>query len=194
MKVQLIFLTLSILSLAVLTKSVFNNPIELLTYWTLPLFWLIYNIISLIGALHISIDRPRYRHQFMKTKDDGDLIINNTKVAGTILKVHPQKVVFKINDKNIENIENLSAGELVINQKLSLPVKLIKTNYHYDDLYISLAIEPVDTSTFMKFYQYLDHLNTLRFENRVTNYKFPSYYFTIGYYKNRHRTKKEVKF
>lgn len=62
MTTQLILLGLSLLSIGTLALKMINNPVQTITYWALPLFWLIYNTLSLIGALHISVDRPRYKN------------------------------------------------------------------------------------------------------------------------------------
>ncbi len=185
MATQLILLALSIVSIFTLLVKLFNNPVETFSYWALPFFWLLYNTLSLIGALHISVDRPRYKNELMNSKSIGFLEQDSKRYPITIIKVHVLKVVVKLDPtmKDIINIEDQFM--LTIQDKVQIPVSVIKMDDSSEYFVCSLKVLDLDNDTNMLFHQYLEQLNTKAFKNRKTNYKNPVYHLTFGYYKKR---------
>ena len=194
MKTQIILLGLSLISILVLTIKLINNPVQTLNHWALPLFWLIYNSLSLIGSLHISVDRPRYKDELMKSHSAGTLSNGSLKYAVKLTKVHVHKAVIILNQSNTQEINKGDRFNLTIQDNVQVPVSVSKINKSRKGNMYSLKIHELDNDTYMLFHQYLDRLNTSAFKNRETNYRQPVYHLTLGYYLKRRQKANAIEY
>lgn len=190
MKTQIVFLVLSLASLGVIISKVIANPLQALTYWALPLFWLLYNTASLIGALHISIDRPRYKNELVPCVASGSLESDSQVYPASITKVHGEKAVIQVDGFLSSIIGKGDRFRLNIDDNLKVPVTVLNTSNFENDLICSLEINELDNNTYMIFHSYLDQLNTLTFKQRSTDYRRPVYHLTLGYYLKKNEMKK----
>ena len=194
MKTQIILLGLSLISILVLTIKLINNPVQTLNHWALPLFWLIYNSLSLIGSLHISVDRPRYKDELMKSHSAGTLSNGSLEYAVKLTKVHVHKAVIILNQSNTQEINKGDRFNLTIQDNVQVPVSVSKINKSRKGNMYSLKIHELDNDTYMLFHQYLDRLNTSAFKNRETNYRQPVYHLTLGYYLKRRQKANAIEY
>ena len=193
MLVQLIFLGLSIISLGIIVVKMIADPVQTLIYWALPLFWLSYNILCLIGALHISIDRKRYKNQLVPCGSKAVLRNNQNEVPIDIVTIHAGKAVIKTNDNWRGSIEVGEDYTMEVEKGLLLPVCILNSSHSSQSRLYSVKVKELDKQTYMSFFEYLDQLNTLRFKKRETDYKRPAYHLTIGYYMAKFKIKEMLK-
>lgn len=194
MLVQLIFLMLSIISLAIIALKLKENPFQTLTLWALPLFWLSYNILCLIGALHISVDRPRYKEQLVSCNSKGVLKYGEEKIPVHINKIHAGKAVIQAHDGRLPDVKKGKESILEMEDGFSLPVQFLKAVPSAHSVAYSVGINKLNKETYQEFFNYLDQLNTTKFKVRQASYKRPVYHLTIGYYIKKYQVKAAAKY
>lgn len=192
MIVQLGFLILSLLSLGIIGIKMIVNPVQVLIYWALPLFWLSYNILCLIGALHISVDRKRYKNQLVPCNSKAVLKNKQNEVPITIIKIHAEKAVIKVNNDFGFSIKVGEEYIMEVEKGLLIPVCILKSSHPSQTKRYSVKVKELDKQTYLSFFEYLDQLNTKRFKKRETDYKRPVYHLTIGYYMAKLKIKKAL--
>src|SRR5699024_685615 len=166
MRVQLFFLIGSLLSASIILVQVIQHPLEQLGYWALPLFWLFYNICSLFGALHISIDRPRYKEQLIAYHCDGVLAGEKGEIPVEILKIHSQKAVLSIAEEYHDLFGEEKEWRLTTDKLANLPVRVLRTFDLSDKKLVSLQMEELDKRNYVALYKILDKRNTESFKKR----------------------------
>lgn len=194
MKTQIIFLILSLISLAIIFGKLIVNPVQTLTYWSLPLFWLLYNIVSLVGALHISIDRPRYLNQLIPLKEVGTLLKDNKTYPVNVVRIHSGKAVIETESNGADNLKEGDDFQLCLTDKVLLPVSISQIENIGDKFVVSLIFDNLDNETYIALHSFLDNLNTQVFKKRSTNYRHPGYHLTIGYYSKRKEAKNLIQY
>lgn len=182
MKTQIVFLILSLISLGMISLKVIVNPVQALSYWALPLFWILYNTVSLIGALHISVDRPRYKNKLISCSATGFLEKDSRVYPASISKIHNEKVIVQVDPILSGMVQKGEKLQLTIESKFKVPVTVLKTGTFENDSIVSLKINDLDKDTYMKLHSFLDQLNTKIFKRRSTDYRRPVYHLTFGYY------------
>lgn len=73
---------------------------------------LLFNIITPIGTLHISVDRLRYLKQLIPNFTDGTFTNDSQVYSVSILKIYSGKVVIKIGDILFDEIKDRVHYEL----------------------------------------------------------------------------------
>lgn len=193
MFVQLIFLGLSLASLGLIGMKIMANPFQTIVYWALPLFWLTYNILCLVGALHISVDRKRYKNQLVPCGSTGVLKSNQIEVPINIVKIHAGKAIIKIDETHSNSIRIGEEWNMEVETGLSLPICILKSSHSSQSQLQSVKVKELDKQTYLSFFEYLDQLNTERFKKRKTDYKYPVYHLTLGYYMAKFKIKEALK-
>ncbi|MCA9764953.1 MAG: glycosyltransferase [Carnobacterium sp.] len=189
MFVQLIFLGLSLASLGIIVTKMIANPVQMIVYWAVPFFWLTYNVLCLIGALHISIDRKRYKNQLVSCGSSAVLKYKHTTIPIRITKIHAGKAIIKISDKQSNLIKVGEEWTMEVETGLSLPICILTSSHSVQSQLYSVKVKELDKQTYLSFFEYLDQLNTEKFKKRKTNYKHPIYHLTLGYYMAKFKVK-----
>lgn len=76
---------------------------------------------------------------------------------------------------------------------LSLPICILKSSHSSQSQLQSVKVKELDKQTYLSFFEYLDQLNTERFKKRKTDYKYPVYHLTLGYYMAKFKIKEALK-
>ncbi|MDO5719689.1 MAG: glycosyltransferase [Actinomycetaceae bacterium] len=146
----------------------------------IPLAWLTYNTICLMGALASAVDQPRYRHRLSNYQTPGQVTVNGATWNVQIEALHTQKVCFSMPANLLETTGQSTHATITYGD-----VDPISVAFEYGEVidgtaYIFALYENLSKANYARIVSLLNRLNTLRFQHRPSPHRVAVWDVTVG--------------
>lgn len=175
---QLVLFLASIAAIGYAVLQVRDHSWEFLVPHAVPLAWLLYNTLCLLGALAAAIDHPRHRHRLSIYQAPGRVHISQASSPVQIEALHTQKICFSVPVENLP--EAAREGRLELEGFEPLDIKLEYAEEVGGTGYVFALLEDISPANYARLISLLNHLNTQRFQNRPSPKRVGMYDATVG--------------
>ncbi|MDO5724243.1 MAG: glycosyltransferase [Flaviflexus sp.] len=143
-----------------------------------PMAWLAYNTMCLIGALAAAIDHPRHRHRLSIYQAPGRAHISHAPWPVQIEALHTQKICFSVPAERLAEVA--PAGWLELEGFDPLDIELEYAEEVGGTGYVFALLTDVSPRNYARLISLLNHLNTQRFQTRPSARRVGMYDATVG--------------
>lgn len=175
---QLVLFLASIAAIGYCGLQVRDHGWEFLIPHAVPLAWLLYNTLCLLGALAAAIDHPRHRHRLSIYQAPGRVHISQASSPVQIEALHTQKICFSVPVENLAEVAH--EGRLELEGFEPLDIKLEYAEEVGGTGYVFALLEDISPANYARLISLLNHLNTQRFQNRPSPKRVGMYDATVG--------------
>lgn len=176
---QLVLVAMSLTTISWCGWKLYTGGITYLFGIIIPLGWLLFNTVCLLGALAAAIDQPRYRNRLAEWDERGALHTVDETVPVHIEAFHTTKVCFSLPRARFDEL-NKQRPLVVSFHNFTLEIDLEYAEINETDAFVFAYFRDIPRAEFARLVQLLNQANTLRFQTRPSAHRIGIYDATIG--------------
>ncbi|MDO5721166.1 MAG: glycosyltransferase [Actinomycetaceae bacterium] len=162
-------LLLFLASLGVLAWSgytVYLNGWLALLPIAIPLGWLLFNTLCLLGALAAAVDQPRHRHRLSAYQAPGTLEVDGQEMPVQVEALHTEKICFSLPSSRLESLVEAKKVTLVLNDFEPVNLRLEYAESDPQTAFVFALYDELSKANYAQLVRLLNFLNTQRFRTR----------------------------
>ncbi|MDO5747798.1 MAG: glycosyltransferase [Actinomycetaceae bacterium] len=184
---QLLIFIISTITICYYAFRIHVEGWHLLPAVAIPLGWMLYNTICLVGALATAIDQPRFRHRLCKYQSCGTVQFGDdpTIFPVQVEALHVQKICFSLPESVVAKTSIKEIATLRFDDFESFELEVETARRAHGVVYIYALYHDITQTNYAKLVNLLNRVNTLRFEHRPSPHRFGFFDVTIGLFLRR---------
>lgn len=176
---QLVLFVASVAALTYCGIQIHKDGWEFGIYHAIPMAWLVYNTLCLVGALAAAIDHPRHRHRLSLFQSPGVACISTSPWSIQVEAVHVGKICFSVPAERLNEVVH-THGTVQFAEFDPFDITLEYAEVVGDVGYVFAFLDEVTPANYTRLIELLNNLNTQRFQTRPSSRRVGMYDATIG--------------
>lgn len=177
---QVILFVFSVVTISYCAVQIYRVGWAFFLPVAIPLTWLLFNTVCLIGALASAIDQPRYRHRLANYQTSGRLTVEGITWPVQIEALHTEKVCFSVPASRLDEADFGGGASVVFDDFDPISLTFEYAEISNGTAFVFALYEELSKANYSRLVKLLNHVNTLRFQNRPNPLRIGMWDATIG--------------
>ncbi|MDO5729869.1 MAG: glycosyltransferase [Actinomycetaceae bacterium] len=177
---QVILFVLSIVTISYCAVQIYRVGWVFFLPVAIPLAWLVYNTICLVGALASAVDQPRYRHRLANYQASGHLHLSGAQWPVQVEALHTEKICFSLPASRFKQADLNGEATIVFGDFDPISLTFEYAEIAEGTAFVFAYYQDLSKENYSRLVTLLNHVNTLRFQNRPNPHRIGMWDATIG--------------